>query len=130
MTKFAISRLITDTHMMLLRPSAVACGALVAAARGLNIASKDQVLEHVCRLANTVAADVLLVVDRVEANVQEHQRAAAIQMAQQQQQQQQQHQKHVSGNSSMALDIIIDDNSDAEASKPVTPTDIQDIYFD
>lgn len=121
--------MITDPHIMLLRPSAVACGALVAAARGLNIASKDQVLEHVCRLANTAAADVLLVVDRVEANVQEHQRAAAIQMAQQQQQQQQ-HQKLVSGNSSLALDIIIDDNSDAEASKPVTPTDIQDIYFD
>jgi hypothetical protein len=104
----------------------VACGALVAAARGLNIPSKDKVVEHLCHLAKVKEAEVLYVVERVEANVQEHQRAAAMQ-----QQMQQQHQKHVaSGNSSLALDIIIDENGAAEASKPITPTDIQDIYFD
>ncbi|XP_065344682.1 G1/S-specific cyclin-D2-like [Cloeon dipterum] len=119
-----------DPELVRLRPSAVACGALVAAARGLNIPSKDKVLAHVCHLTKTKEADVLYVVDRVEANVQEHQRTAAMQ-----QQMAQQHQKLVassssSGNSSLALDIIIDENDDAEASKPITPTDIQDIYFD
>jgi len=99
----------------------------VAAARGLNIPSKDKVLEHLCYLAKVDASDVLYVVERVEANVQEHERAATNQQIAQQQ-----HQKHMSssGNSSLALDIIIDDNGDVEASKPDTPTDIQDIYFD
>ncbi|XP_059480526.1 G1/S-specific cyclin-D2-like [Neocloeon triangulifer] len=116
-----------DPELIKLRPSAVACGALVAAARGLNIPSKDKVLAHVCHLAKTETHEVLYVAERVEANVREHQRAAGVQP-----QVTQQHQKHMasSGNSNTALDIIIDDSADAEASKPATPTDIQDIYFD
>jgi hypothetical protein len=59
----------SDEEITRVRPSAVASGCLMAAARGLRITSILNVASHVCSLTHVTEADAIAVEERVEALV-------------------------------------------------------------
>ncbi|KAF4523124.1 hypothetical protein B566_EDAN003139 [Ephemera danica] len=124
-----------DHEIIQVRPSAVASGCIIAAARGLRIPSFSKVAQHVCALTRVDEADANAVEERVEALVREEEaRHVAVQPrtsapSVSSSQPLKPNSTGMPGNGSIPLDIFIDDEAMDQSSQPETPTDIQDIHF-